>query len=95
MTTEPNMPVRRPSAGDAAALEQFLVKLWGQVLSREGIGRDDNFFALGGRSFHAIMMINRLQEAIGVEIPVTLIFETQTIAEFVRALTDQEDEFVL
>jgi acyl carrier protein len=92
MQAPPRAPV---SDSDAAALEQYLLKLWSEVLSRDGIGRDDNFFDLGGRSLHVIMMINRLQEAIGVDIPLTMMFEAQTVAEVVVALTSHEDEFQL
>jgi acyl carrier protein len=82
-------------ATEAAALQRFLIKLWSEVLSLETVDVNDNFFALGGRSLHVIMMINRLQEALGSEIQPTIIFEAQTINEFVAALTSREEEFEL
>ncbi len=94
METAPASKMRIGDA-DVARLEQFLVRLWGEILKRENVRRDDNFFALGGRSLHAMMMINRLQDAIGISIPQTLIFEAQTVAELVAALAGEEDEVVL
>jgi acyl carrier protein len=95
MTATQDSPQAPVSDSDAAALEQYLLRLWSEVLSREGIDREDNFFDLGGRSLHVIMMINRLQEAIGVEVPLTMMFEAQTVAEMVIALTGREEEFQL
>ena len=48
------------------------------------MGRDDNFFELGGHSLLAIRVVMRVRNVLGVEIPVTALFEYPTISAFSR-----------
>ncbi len=47
------------------ALENTLVGIWQEALGIEGIGTDDNFFALGGNSLQAISITSRIQARLG------------------------------
>jgi amino acid adenylation domain-containing protein len=47
-------------------LEQRLARAWVDVLNLEQVGIDDNFFALGGDSFRAIQLVQRLEHAVSV-----------------------------
>nr|WP_202512218.1 non-ribosomal peptide synthetase [Streptomyces sp. SID3343] len=49
------------SAAPADGLESELAELWRELLSVEGIGRDDDFFALGGDSLLVARMVGRLR----------------------------------
>ncbi len=62
-------------------LERTLVTIWADVLGVEDIGIEDNFFAIGGHSLMATQVASRIRETLGVEIPLRLLFEHQTIAE--------------
>jgi len=78
----------------AEGLEQRSAALFEEVLQRTGVGRHDNFFALGGDSLRAMQVAARLVSALGVEIPSTLLFHHPTPASLAHALArlQQEDD---
>jgi aryl carrier-like protein len=61
------------------ALEETLLGVWQEVLKRQDIGIEDNFFDLGGDSVIAIQIIARAQSR-GLAIDPLQIFEHQTVA---------------
>ncbi|NND90000.1 MAG: amino acid adenylation domain-containing protein, partial [Granulosicoccus sp.] len=63
-----------------SAVEITLVKIWEEILRRDGIGIDDDFFHLGGHSLMAIRVISRIREAFSVEIPLKWLFESPTVS---------------
>jgi amino acid adenylation domain-containing protein len=85
-------PENLPSTpGDATtaprnATEVLLVEIWREILQCDQIGVYDNFFHLGGHSLLATQIISRVAKALGVELPVRLVFETPTIAAMAQAV---------
>jgi len=61
-------------------LEEILAKLWAEVLRLEQVGIYDNFFALGGDSLQATRLVARVRVAFQIELPLTTIFRSPTIA---------------
>ena len=57
-----------------------------EVLEVEKISVHDNFFNLGGHSLLATMANLQVSDTFGIEVPVTVLFEAQTIAEFANKL---------
>ncbi|NJP43479.1 non-ribosomal peptide synthetase [Actinacidiphila epipremni] len=53
---------RQPGRPPADALERRLAELWAQVLQRPLVGRDDDFFRLGGDSLLVARLVGRLRE---------------------------------
>ncbi len=62
-------------------IEEVLAGIWTEILGRECIGNNDNFFDLGGHSLLATQVISRLRDAFKIEIPLSYLFESPTIAE--------------
>jgi len=75
---------------DATQLEKTLVELWQRILRIETVGLDDNFFDLGGDSLTIVAIHSNLQKALGIEIPVTDLFEFTTIRALARHLQSQD-----
>jgi amino acid adenylation domain-containing protein len=69
-------------------LEEVLVGIWEEVLGRRRIGVFDNFFEAGGHSLLATRIVARVNNRLGIELPVRSIFETPTVAEL--AVTIEE-----
>ncbi|GAA1985292.1 amino acid adenylation domain-containing protein [Catenulispora subtropica] len=63
------------------AHEEKLCVLFGELLGRERIGIDDNFFALGGHSLLATRLSVRIRKQFDVDIPLRTIIKYPTVAE--------------
>jgi amino acid adenylation domain-containing protein len=61
-------------------LEEFMVELWEEVLSRDEVGVHDNFFELGGSSIQGAIVANHLQQKIGQRVSTIALFEAPTVA---------------
>ena len=61
-------------------MEKKLEQAWKEVLGRETIGRNENFFDLGGNSLMAAQLFSRLRERLGVSLPLREVYEQPTIA---------------
>lgn len=62
-------------------LEGVVRTIWKESLQREEIGPDEDFFAIGGYSLTALAITRRLEQALGIELPPTILFEAPTIRE--------------
>ncbi|MCI0545815.1 MAG: amino acid adenylation domain-containing protein [Candidatus Rokubacteria bacterium] len=70
---------RTPTA-PRTATEQTLAGIVGEVLARDGVGIDDNFFDLGGHSLLGMQVLARVRRALGVELSLRVLFEEPTVA---------------
>ncbi|MFG2292837.1 amino acid adenylation domain-containing protein [Streptomyces sp. NPDC048603] len=68
--------------------ETFLAQRWTGLLGLESVGRDENFFRLGGDSLLATRFVAEVRGAWGVELPMREVMRTPTVAAL-AALTDR------
>jgi len=59
--------------------ESKLVKIWEEILQRDKIGVNDNFFDLGGHSLKATTMANKIKHVFKVNVTLKEIFKTPEI----------------
>ncbi|WP_233225362.1 non-ribosomal peptide synthase/polyketide synthase [Nocardia sp. MDA0666] len=65
----------------ATAAEAVVAEVFAEVLGAERVGRDDDFFDLGGNSLLATQVLARIGAALDTQLPVRLLFEATTVAE--------------
>lgn len=70
---------RGGSAPPTSPVECDIAAVWSEVLDLPGMGRRDNFFAIGGNSLTAIQVMTRLKNRFGVRISVRDFFAEATI----------------
>ena len=68
-------------------VEKALAEIWQQLLGVDGLRAEDNFFEVGGHSLLATMLVSRIRERFGVDLPLVVLFEQSTLAEIAAAIS--------
>ncbi|WP_332815912.1 type I polyketide synthase [Ramlibacter sp.] len=79
----PPVAASRPPAASAAQLnpvEAVIADAWRELLGVEEVGRDDDFFALGGHSLAAVRLFARIRKQWDVDLPLATLFQGSTLA---------------
>ena len=79
----------------ATETERTLAALYAQVLGREPIGREGDFFALGGHSLQALMLLARIRKHFDTQLPLRTLFETRTVRGLAEAIDALRSQHVL
>ncbi|MBV8663848.1 MAG: amino acid adenylation domain-containing protein, partial [Hyphomicrobiales bacterium] len=77
-------PTHRAPPRDA--LEGTVAELWREVLAVNEIGREDNFFALGGSSFAGMRLMAKLEQRFGRRLSFALLAAGPTVAKIADML---------
>jgi FkbH-like protein len=72
-------------------MEETVIVFFEDLLQKTPIGINDSFFELGGSSIVAIQLISKIYKSFGYKIPLTTIFETNTI-KGISILIQQHNE---
>jgi len=67
-------------------LERRLCAVWEEVLGVRPIGIRNNFFDLGGHSLLSLKLVDRVHKALGVNLPVSVLFQRGTPAAMADAI---------
>lgn len=78
------------AGGDASfeapkgSLESAIAEVWREVFRVERIGRNDNFFGLGGNSLLGMELTDLLAQRLSLELPVFILFQYPTVREIAQ-----------
>ncbi|MGW0709714.1 amino acid adenylation domain-containing protein [Streptomyces sp. NPDC002643] len=75
----------RGASAPRDTVEELLCQIWAQVLGRDEVTVDDNFFDLGD-SLLAVQVMARIRRALGVDLSVRALFEAPTVARLARVV---------
>lgn len=86
-------PSRQAANGKKSSLShdvirQLVASAWCEVLALDSVSADDDFFSLGGHSLRATSVMARLRSALGLDLPLSLIFEYPTLDALSKAIRD-------
>ncbi len=91
----PPVPVTgRRRLASAEHIERVVSAVWAEVLGLPMVGRDDDFFDLGGYSILAMRVLQRLRQILKAELNLSALFDYPTVAElanFISESASQED----
>ncbi|MDQ1354882.1 MAG: polyketide synthase PksJ, partial [Acidobacteriota bacterium] len=72
--------------------EKRMAEIWRQILEKERVGIDDNFFDLGGTSLDIMKLNNAIKEEFHKQISIVSLFEYTTIRALAQLIAEKESE---
>lgn len=73
-------------------IEQTIASLWQKALDLDQIGIHDNFFELGGNSLIGLQLVNRINEALDLQISAVSLYESPTVYKLIQMITSDGQE---
>ena len=85
------LPAPQRESGEPASpvqgeTERRLAEVWQLLLGIEAVGREDNFFAIGGNSLSAARLMFRIREVFGVELPMGSFYAAPSLSACAAAI---------
>ena len=62
-----------------------------EALGLPSIGLDDDFFELGGHSLHALVVVRRLEQSLGRDLPLSVMLRARTVRQLATLLQQDQD----
>ncbi|MHA6758660.1 non-ribosomal peptide synthetase [Streptacidiphilus sp. PAMC 29251] len=86
-------PVEDEGGGDfvepRTPTEQSVADIFAEVLSRERVGAEDAFFAIGGNSMQAMRVVSRINKAFKIKISIRVLYSTATVSGIAAAVDEK------
>lgn len=70
---------------------EAMTTIWRDVLERDAVGPDDDFFDLGGHSLHAIKIAARIRKMFGQRVRIREVFDSQTPQALLAHITTSHE----
>jgi acyl transferase domain-containing protein len=89
----PEPPEPRANGGRPGSIEplQFqILQIWRAVLGFETLSIDDDFFEIGGDSLAAMELMAKLNDDLGVDLPISVLFDYPTINDLASHLLNDD-----
>lgn len=86
------LPTNVPVVLPVNEAETKLLEIWRQVLKSTAFGTKENFFSIGGNSILIVEIQVLIKEKLGVDVPLTLLFQYPTIALLAENLGGNGEE---
>ena len=74
------------------SLEEELAKMWSSLLQVKNIGREDNFFMLGGHSMILATLLFQIEQSLKIKLNFREAYLNPTIAQFAELITKKRNE---
>jgi len=84
-----NLPPQYEFAAPQSETEKTMATIWEDVLSARPIGRDQDYFELGGNSLLATRLFAEIDRVFHLHLPISTLFYAKTIAEFAALIEKQ------
>lgn len=68
--------------------EEVIAGIWTELLKRDRVGAEDNFFDLGGDSLLATRVVSRVRSEFEIDLPLRRFFEGSTVAALAGAVEE-------
>ena len=70
----------------ATELEKQLTEIWKHLFQRESVGRNEDFFGIGGHSLLAARLVAEIDNRLGIRISISKVLQAPTIASLARQI---------
>jgi aryl carrier-like protein len=77
----PTVDAERSLEAPQTAVERALADIWRDVIGCAEVGRDDDFFDLGGHSLTAMKLTARVWRDLGVEVSLDVVFDRPVLSD--------------
>ncbi len=85
----PEVAAGRAPIWPRTPLEEAVAAIWSDLLGLDRVGVQESFFDLGGHSLAAMKMLFLVEERLGVDLPLQLVFASPTIEGLALAMTER------
>lgn len=72
-------------------VDAAVTAVFAETFGKDAVTHDDDFFALGGSSLSAAIIVSKLEERLDAEIPLRLLMENGRVGSFVDRLVETLD----
>ncbi|SMC48766.1 non-ribosomal peptide synthetase [Lentzea albidocapillata] len=80
------LPAPPVTAGTApeGEFERFIAQVWAEVLGRDSVSADDDFFALGGHSLVALRVVSKVKKTFGLKMSARDVYRHPRLTDLAR-----------